>query len=279
MEINIKKFVELGKTVRKDIINMLFCAGSGHPGGSLSCVELMVALYFKYLKHHSENPEWSERDMVVFSKGHVCPTLYSCLARSGYFPTDELDTLRQSCSRLQGHPSSVSELPGVEVATGSLGQGLSIASGMAIGFKLDKKDSKAYALLGDGELQSGQIWEAVMTAAQFKLNNLCAIVDNNKIQIDGFTEDIKSVEPLASKFKSFGWHVLEVDGHKYSEIFAAYDEFLAANLDKPTVIIAETIKGKGVSFMENKAGWHGKAPNSEEKELALQEIEEKDLGV
>jgi transketolase len=275
---DLKKYVEIGKSVRRDIINMLHCAGSGHPGGSLSCVELMVALYFKYLKHDAKNPKWEDRDRVIFSKGHVCPTLYSCLARSDYFPHDELDTLRQTCSRLQGHPGYTSDLPGVEVSTGSLGQGLSIGCGMALGLNIDKKDSNVYVLLGDGELQSGQVWEAAMTASHFKVNNLCAIVDNNKIQIDGFVKDIKSVEPIDEKFASFGWNVIKIDGHKYSEVFSAYEAFLKEET-KPTVIIADTIKGKGVSFMENKAGWHGKAPNVEEQDQALTEIDEKDLGI
>ncbi|MFC1566540.1 transketolase [bacterium] len=272
-----KNLINTAKDVRKDIINMLHKAKSGHPGGSLSCVELMVALYHDVLKHDPKNPCWDERDRVIFSKGHVCPTLYSCLARCGYFDPKELDTLRQMGSRLQGHPGLCSELPGIEITTGSLGQGLSIGVGMSLGAKQKKLKSRAYVLLGDGELQSGQIWEAVMSAAHYKLDNLCAIVDYNNLQIDGRVEDVMGISPLKEKWMSFGWHVISIEGHKYDEILEAYKEALAIKT-KPTVILATTIKGKGVSFMEDKAEWHGKAPSEEEREQALKEIESGNIG-
>jgi transketolase len=275
------KYVSLSKQVRKDILEMLYHAGSGHPGGSLSCVELIVALYFGILKHDSKNPFWEDRDRVIFSKGHVCPTQYACLMRSGYFPEDEMKTLRKTCSRLQGHPSYKCFLPGIEVSTGSLGQGLSIGSGMALGLKLDKKDSNVFVLLGDGELQSGQVWEAVLTASHYKLDNVCAIIDANGLQIDGKVEDVKNVAPIADKFKSFGWNIIEIDGHKYSEIFSAYENFVTTGkaLQKPTAIIAKTVKGKGVSYMENNADWHGKVPNENELKIALEEIQKFEIGL
>jgi transketolase len=272
------KYVTLSKKIRKEILQMLNTAGSGHPGGSLSCVELIVSLYFKYLKHDSKNPQWEDRDRVIFSKGHVCPTQYACLAESGYFPVEELLTLRKVCSRLQGHPGYKCYLPGIEVSTGSLGQGLSIGSGMGLGFKMDKKDSNIFVLLGDGELQSGQIWEAALTASHYKLNNLCAIIDYNNLQIDGKVEDIKNVMPIKDKFESFGWNTIEIDGHKYEEIFSAYEKFLKKDTNKPTAIIAKTIKGKVFSFMENNADWHGKAPNEKELIQALSEIEANNIG-
>ncbi|MFC1546861.1 transketolase, partial [bacterium] len=247
------------------------------PGGSLSCVELMAVLYWKFLKHDPKNPCWPDRDRVIFSKGHVCPTLYSCLARSGYFSTEELLTLRDLGSRLQGHPCIKSCLPGIEVSTGSLGQGLSIGAGMAQGAKLDKKPLRIYVLIGDGELQAGQIWEAVMSSAHYKLDQLCAIVDFNGLQIDGYVKDIMNIEPIKEKWASFGWHVVEIDGHSYDEIINAYKEAINTK-GKPTVIIAKTIKGKGVSYMEDEAGWHGKAPNDEQMKKALEDIENSDIG-
>ncbi len=275
---NYQKYIDLSKQVRRDIIEMLHIAGSGHPGGSLSCVELMVALYFGVLKHDCANPFWEDRDRVIFSKGHVCPTQYSCLSRACYFEESELKTLRKLGSRLQGHPGYKCCLPGIEISTGSLGQGLSIGSGMCLAFKLDKKASRAFVLIGDGELQSGQIWEAAMTASHHKLDNLCAIIDFNGLQIDGKIEDIKNVQPIKAKFESFGWNAIEVDGHKYSEIFEAYENF-ATTKGKPTAIIAKTVKGKGVSFMEHNVEWHGKAPNEKEKELAFTEIKTQNIGI
>lgn len=271
------KYVQYSKIIRKDILNMLHLAGSGHPGGSLSSVELIVALYFGILRHDPQNPFWEDRDRVIFSKGHVCPTQYACLMRSGYFQEDELSTLRKVNSRLQGHPS-YGHLPGIEVATGSLGQGLSIGNGMAIGIKLNNRDSKVFVLLGDGELQAGQVWEAALTAAHHKLNNVCAIVDYNKLQIDGKVADIKNIYPIKEKFESFGWNALEINGHKYQEIFDAYDNFCNQE-NKPTVIVAHTIKGKGISYMENNVDWHGKAPNKDDLIKAIEEIDNKDIGI
>ncbi|MFC1484864.1 transketolase [bacterium] len=272
------KYVQLSKIVRRDIIEMLYQAGSGHPGGSLSCVELIVALYFKILKHKPDNPCWEDRDRVIFSKGHVCPTQYACLAHVGYFPVEELLTLRKIGSKLQGHPGYLCNLNGIEVSTGSLGQGLSIGCGMALGLKADKRDSKVYVLLGDGELQAGQIWEAAMTASHYNLDNLCAIVDYNGLQIDGKVDEIMNVAPVKEKFESFGWQVLEIDGHKYSDIFKAYEKFLK-HKGTPTVIIANTVKGKGVSYMEHNVDWHGKSPNKELRDIALKDIEKQDVGV
>ncbi|MFH1715575.1 MAG: transketolase [Elusimicrobiota bacterium] len=275
---NIQELIDAGKLVRKDIINMIYEAGSGHPGGSLSCVEIMVSLYWGILKHDPKNPAWEERDRVIFSKGHVCPTLYSCLARKGYFDDKQLCTLRKCGTKLQGHPGYCYNLPGIETTTGSLGQGLSIGVGMALGMINKKINSRVYVLLGDGELQSGQIWEAVMSASHFKLDNLCAIVDNNNLQIDGFVDDVMSIKPLKEKWESFGWHAIEIDGHNFNEILDAYKKAMTIK-KKPTVIIAKTIKGKGISFMENIADWHGKSPNAEQRDKALQEIENKAIGI
>ncbi|MDR0676039.1 MAG: transketolase [Elusimicrobiota bacterium] len=273
------KYLKLSNTIRKDILVMLKNAGSGHPGGSLSCVELIVALYFKFLKHDPKNPFLEDRDRLILSKGHACPTQYACLAEVGYFSKDELFTLRKICSRLQGHPGFKCSLPGIEVSTGSLGQGLSIGSGMALGYKLDKKSGNIYVLLGDGELQSGQIWEAILTASHYKLNNLCAIVDYNSLQIDGRVENIKNIMPIKEKFESFGWNTITIDGHKYKEIFDGYEKFIKNKDDNPSVIIAKTIKGKGVSFMEDNVDWHGKAPNARELEMAILEIDNSAIGL
>lgn len=258
------------KDVRADILKMTAAAGSGHPGGSLSSVELLTALYFNVLNHRPEDPHWPERDRFILSKGHVCPVLYSVMARTGYFPVEELLTLRKFGSRLQGHPS-VKALPGLESSSGSLGQGLSIANGLALAAKIDGKPYRVYCLMGDGELQEGQIWEAMMTAPHYKLDNVCAIVDYNNLQIDGKVEDVMGLDPLVKKWESFNWHVIEIDGHDIAQVLKAYEE-AANHKGQPSVIIAHTIKGKGVSFMENVAGWHGKAPNQEELEKALQEI-------
>jgi transketolase len=260
-------------SVRKDIIKMLELAGSGHPGGSLSSVELVVSLYFNHMKFNAKNPNDPNRDYFILSKGHACPVLYAVLAQLECFSADELCTLRKIGSRLQGHPAKDKELPGIEVSTGSLGYGLSIATGIAAGFKQAKKDNKVYVLMGDGEQQEGSIWEAAMTAAHYGLNNLCGIVDNNGLQIDGFTKDVMNVEPLADKYSSFGWNVIEIDGHNLDEIDNAYSKFKAEK-QKPTAIIAKTVKGKGVSYMENCAEWHGKIPSKELIEQALREIDE-----
>lgn len=256
--------------VRADILRMTEAAGSGHPGGSLSAVELLTVLYFKVLRHRPQEINWPNRDRFILSKGHANPVLYAVMARSGYFPVEELLTLRKLGSRLQGHPNMRS-LPGLESSSGSLGQGLSIANGLAIGAKLDNKNYRVYCLMGDGELQEGQIWEAAMTAAHYKLDNICGIVDYNNLQIDGNVEDVMGIAPLKEKWLSFNWHVIEVDGHNITEIEKAYRSAQEVK-GKPTVIIANTVKGKGVSFMENKANWHGKAPNKEELTAALEEI-------
>lgn len=256
--------------MRADIVKMTAAAGSGHPGGSLSSVELMTALYLNVMNHRPDEVKWSERDRFILSKGHVCPVLYSVMARSGYFPVEELLTLRKFGSRLQGHPSS-KILSGLEVSSGSLGQGLSIANGLALSAKLNNKDFRVYCLLGDGELQEGQVWEAVMTAAHYKLDQVCALVDYNNLQIDGTVESVMGIAPLVEKWQSFNWHTIEIDGHDLAQVLAAYEEAKQTK-GKPSVIIAKTIKGKGCSFMENAAGWHGKCCNKEELEIALDDI-------
>lgn len=267
-DINFLKKIAL--QVRKDIVEMTYHAGSGHPGGSLSAVEIMVSLYFSVMKVDPKNPDWEDRGRFVLSKGHACPVLYSVLARKGFFSPEDLKTLRKFGSHLQGHPSRL-KTPGVEVSAGSLGQGLSVANGIAIGAKILNKDIRVYCLMGDGEIQEGSVWEAAMTAGHRKLDNLVAIVDYNNLQIDGWVEDVKGLAPLADKWRSFRWHVIGIDGHDFDQILSAFNE---AEQTKgcPTVILAETVKGKGISFMENKAEWHGKAPNRQEYIEALEEL-------
>ena len=262
----------ISASVRKEILKMLQKAGSGHPGGSLSAVELLVDLYNNHMNFNKDNFQDKNRDYFILSKGHVCPVLYAVLAQIGCFPKEELNTLRQLGSRLQGHPAKDKHLPGIEVSTGSLGYGLSIALGIAKGIKTLKQDNRVYVLMGDGEQQEGSIWEAVMCASHFKLDNLCAIIDCNNLQIDGKVEDILNIYPISDKYRAFGWNVIEIDGHNLKEVDNAYIQ--AKNCkEKPTVIIAQTIKGKGVSFMENVASWHGKTPNAEQLEQALKEID------
>jgi len=247
-------------SIRAHILEMVSEAKSGHPGGSLSAVEILVSLYFYKMRHDPKNPNWPERDRFVLSKGHAAPVLYSTLAEAGYLPLDELKTLRKINSRLQGHPDR--KVPGVEYAGGSLGIGLSAAIGMALAAKMDKRKNRVYALLGDGELDEGQVWEAAMAGAKFKLDNLTAIIDRNGIQQDGLTEQIMPKEPLAYKWKAFNWHVLEVDGFDFRQLIDALEK--AENMrNRPTVIIAHTVKGKGVSFMEWDPAYHGKAPDKE----------------
>lgn len=268
---NISELKEMAKTVRGDIVTMVNKAGSGHPGGSLSATDLLVGLYFGgIIRVDPANPEWQERDRFILSKGHVAPVLYSILARKGFFPVEELNTLRKLGSILQGHPHKGST-PGLDCSSGSLGQGLSISNGLAIGFKKQGMDSRVYCLLGDGELQEGQIWEAVMTAAQHKLSNVCAIVDYNRVQLDGDLKDIKELGDLAAKWHDFGWNVIELNGHDMEQVVQAF-EMARAYKGKPSVLIASTVKGKGVSFMENDCNWHGTAPNGEQLEKALNEI-------
>ncbi|MBC8382290.1 MAG: transketolase [Candidatus Cloacimonetes bacterium] len=268
--IQIDQLKKKAEEIRYDIVSMIAEAGSGHPGGSLSGADIGAVLFFNEMNFDPENPEWKDRDKFILSKGHAAPLLYALLAHAGYFERSELKTLRKYKSRLQGHPASYM-LPGVEISTGSLGQGLSISCGIAFAGKMDKKDFRVYTLLGDGELDEGQVWEAAMFAAHKKLDNLCAIVDRNHLQIDGDTEKVMALEPLKAKWDAFGWHTILIDGHNISDILHAFEEFHTI-MEKPTVIIAKTVKGKGVSFMENKAGWHGKAPDRKQTEQALKEI-------
>lgn len=256
-----------GCVIRRDIIETIFEAGSGHPGGSLSAVDLMLPLFYGIMKFDSSNPKLKDRDRIIFSKGHAAPLLYVLLADTGFFDKKELKTLRKFGSILQGHPDA-NKTPGVECSTGSLGQGLSLAVGMALSAKLDNEKHKIFTLCGDGELQEGQIWEATMFACHYKLDNLTIIVDNNGLQIDGSVTDVMNVYPIADKFKSFGCRVIEIDGHNYEEIINAYSK-AQETTGKPSVIVAKTHKGRGVSFMEDEAGWHGKSPNKEEALKAL----------
>lgn len=260
----------MARTVRRHIIEMTAAAASGHPGGSLSSVEILTALYFRVLRYRPAELDWPERDRFVLSKGHAAPLLYSVLAEVGCLGTDELCTLRQIDSRLQGHPDK-SCTPGLETTSGSLGQGLSIGIGMALAGRLDARDYRVYVLMGDGECDEGQIWEAAMAAAHFKLDNLVGIVDNNGLQIDGPNKVVMNLEPLPDKWRSFGWNVIEIDGHDFGQILAAFEQAGKAK-GQPSVIIARTVKGKGVSFMENVVDFHGKAPTKEEAERALKEL-------
>lgn len=255
--------------MRREIIEAVNRAGCGHPGGSLSAVEIFITLYGYKMRHKPDQPDWKDRDRLIVSKGHCTPVTYAALSNFGYFPKEEMQGYRTYGSRLQGHVHT--NVPGVEFNTGSLGHGLSVANGMALGAKLLKKDFNVYCLLGDGEIQEGSIWEAAMTASHHKLDNVCAIVDYNKVQENGPVNEIKSLEPLTSKWDSFGWHVIEVDGHNFHELMSALDEF-EAEKDRPTVILANTVKGKGVSFMEGKYQWHGKAPKGEDFEKAMKEL-------
>ncbi|MEN8076900.1 transketolase [Clostridioides difficile] len=265
---NKENLILTSKEVRKDIIEMLYESKSGHPGGSLSCADIMTYLYFEKMNVNVENPKDENRDRFVMSKGHAAPALYAALAEKGFFPKEELMHLRKIGAMLQGHPDA-KNIPGVDVSTGSLGQGISNAVGMALGLKHKKSTSKVYAILGDGEIQEGLVWEALMAAGHYKLDNLVAILDYNGLQIDGKNEDVMTISPVDKKFESFGWNVVVCDGHDYEDIDRAFGEVAS---DKPTMIIAKTVKGKGVSFMENEAGWHGQAPNLEQKEAALVEL-------
>jgi transketolase len=261
---------KIASTLRTDIIEMLKEAKSGHPGGSLSACEIITALYFKEMRVDSNNPEWPDRDRFVLSKGHGAPVLYAALAEKGFFSKEELLRLRKTGAMLQGHPD-MKGTPGVDMTTGSLGQGLAAANGMALAGKLDKKDYRVYVLIGDGEAQEGIIWEAAMFSAHYKLDNLTVFMDHNGLQIDGLNKEVMNIEPIDEKFRAFGWHVINIDGHSFEDIFSALEE--AKNTKgKPTMIIARTVKGKGVSFMENKADWHGKAPSEEEAKKAIDEI-------
>lgn len=267
----IKKLEGIALETRKWVIKMTHAAGSGHPGGSLSAVDVITVLYFHSMNHRPQDPKWPDRDRFVLSKGHAAPALYAILAQAGYFKESELIHLRKLGSMLQGHPDS-KRTPGVEASTGSEGQGLSMGIGMALGARLDRKFNRVYVMIGDGELNCGQTWEAAMAAAHFKVDNLTVFVDANGLQLDGPTLQIMNTEPIGFKWKSFGWHVIEIDGHDIKEIIHAIDESKKIE-GKPTVIIAKTVKGKGVSFMEGAVGFHGKAPNDEEFKQAMKELE------
>ena len=266
----IEELKAIARNVRLGILEETYNAGSGHPGGSLSCTDILTYLYFEEMKVRPEEPKWVDRDRFVLSKGHAAPALYAVLAEKGFFPKEQLKTLRKIDSMLQGHPD-MNKTPGVDISTGSLGIGLSNACGMALAARLDRKDLRVYTITGDGELEEGQIWEAAMFASHYSLDNLYAFVDANGLQIDGKVDDVKKVTPLSGKFQTFGWHVINVDGHSFPEILAALDEAKTVK-GQPTAIIAKTHKGHGVSFMEDQAGWHGKAPNDEQFRQAMEEL-------
>ncbi len=267
---DIRSLTEQARNIRIEILKMLTASGSGHTGGSLSAADIVTALYFYKMRHRPQDPAWQERDRFILSKGHAAPLLYAVLALSGYFETSLLANLRKIGCPLQGHPSS-KLIEGVEVSTGSLGQGLSISNGIALGLRLDKSSSRVYCLLGDGEIQEGQVWEAAMSAGHYNLDNLCAIIDVNGLQIDGRCCDVMQVEPLSEKWKSFNWHVFEIDGHNMEDIVKTLDEAEKIK-GKPSVILARTVKSKGVSFFEGKAEYHGLAPTKEELDRALLEL-------
>ena len=267
---DVQELKNVAKKIRVNILHMLTQAGSGHTGGSLSAADVAVAIYFSKMSFNPDNPKWEGRDRFILSKGHAAPLLYAIMAEAGYFPMETINNLRKIESPLQGHPCC-KHMPGIEVSTGSLGQGLSVANGMALGLRLDNNPARVYCIMGDGEIQEGQIWEAAMTSAHYKIDNLCAVVDNNELQIDGPVEEVMGIQPIHDKWEAFGWHVISIDGHDMEEILKALDE--AESLKgKPTVIIANTTKGKGVSFFEDKVEYHGVAPSQEEFDKAVKEI-------
>ncbi|MBQ4397913.1 MAG: transketolase [Clostridia bacterium] len=271
MEFSEKKQLSLlACKVRQHIIEGTFHAKSGHPGGSLSAADVITYLYFREMKVDPKNPQWEDRDRFVLSKGHAAPALYGALAVKGFFPEDEIQNLRKPSSYLQGHPD-MKGIPGVDMSTGSLGQGVSCAVGMALAGKIAKKDYRVYAVLGDGEIQEGQVWEAAMFASHKKLDNLTIFIDNNNLQIDGTMDEVNSPYPIPEKFQAFGWHTVEIDGHDFDQIEVAVAEAKTVT-DKPTAVIMHTVKGKGVSFMEHQVGWHGVAPNAEQYEAAMNEL-------
>jgi transketolase len=267
---NVAELQAIAKKIRREIVEMITHAKSGHPGGSLSAVEILVTLFFDVLRHDPQNPKWSDRDRFILSKGHAAPVLYSVLAECGYVPVGQLNTLRKLGSIFQGHPD-VRFLPALEASTGSLGQGPSLGIGMALAARFDRRPSRTYVVIGDGESQEGQVWEAAMFAGDKAVDNLVCITDYNHIQLDGFVDEIMPLEPLVDKWRSFNWHTIEVDGHSIPQLQAAFAE-AAATKGKPTAIIAHTVKGKGVSFMENNPKFHGVAPTQEEMEKALMEL-------
>ncbi|MBO5005513.1 MAG: transketolase [Clostridia bacterium] len=267
---DVKALEKIANDIRIGIIEAVYNGKSGHPGGSLSCADILAVLYFNQMNIDPKNPYAKERDRFVLSKGHCSPALYSTLARKGYFEKEKLLSFRNIESNLQGHPD-MNKVPGVDMTSGSLGQGLSVANGMALSSKLNKDGYRVYCLLGDGEIEEGQVWEAVMTSVKYKLDNLCVIVDNNNLQIDGTIEEVKGLKNIKEKFKSFGFEVIQIDGNNIEEVLNAFN--VAKQIkERPTAIIAKTIKGKGVSYMENKASWHGKAPNEEEHKQAIEEL-------
>ena len=268
---NVAELKRVAVELRKTILQTIAKAGSGHPGGSLSMVELLVGLYWYKLRHDPKRPEWPDRDLFLLSKGHGCPALYTVLAYHGYFPKEELMTLRRYPTKLQGHPERWS-VPGVEISSGSLGQGLSMANGIALADRLDGRRRRIFCLMGDGEIQEGQVWEAAMTAHHHKLETVCAIIDANQVQQNGLVKDVKDIEPLADKWRAFGWHTIEIDGHDIASVIKAYDEAETIK-GKPQAIVARTVKGKGVSFMELNHAWHGVAPKPDELERALKELD------
>lgn len=269
-KIEIKNLEEISRNIRRNIIEMVYSASSGHPGGSLSITDILTVLYFYEMNVNIDNPKDEDRDRLVLSKGHCSPALYAVLAEKGYFPKEDLKTFRKIDSYLQGHPD-MKKIPGVDMSSGSLGQGLSVSNGMALAGKLDKKDYRVYCVMGDGEIEEGEVWEAAMTSSHYKLDNLCVIVDNNNLQIDGKINEVMSPYPIDKKFESFGFNVININGHDFNEIITALETAKKIK-EKPTVIIAKTIKGKGISYMENEASWHGKAPNEEQYNIAIEEL-------
>jgi transketolase len=271
MEADIEKLKKIARQIRIDILTMLFESGSGHTGGSLSATDILTVLYFYKMRYDPKNPKWEDRDKFVLSKGHGAPALYAVLGRAGYFGLEHFHTLRKLGSILRGHPNSA-VTPGVEVCTGSLGQGLSQANGLALAARLDNRPTRVYVVLGDGEVDEGQVWEAAMTTAHYKIDNLCAIMDNNGLQIDGPNKEVMNIDPVSEKWRAFGWHVIEINGHDIKAIVDALNEAEKIK-GKPTMIIAHTVKGKGVSFMENKVEYHGVTPTKDEYERAMKELE------
>ena len=269
-KIEIKNLEEISKNIRRNIVEMVYSASSGQPGGSLSITDILTVLYFHEMNVNINNPKDEDRDRLVLSKGHCSPALYAVLAEKGYFPKEDLKTFRKIDSYLQGHPD-MKKIPGVDMSSGSLGQGLSVSNGMALAGKLDKKDYRVYCVMGDGEIEEGEVWEAAMTSSHYKLDNLCVIVDNNNLQIDGKINEVMSPYPIDKKFESFGFNVININGHDFNEIITALETAKKIK-EKPTVIIAKTIKGKGISYMENEASWHGKAPNEEQYNIAIEEL-------